>query len=156
MFFLFNSYRREFRRSKPTLVLAVGSSDGANQPQFSSSEVPTVQTNFSSLYREFRQRKPTLVLLVGSSDGANQLQFSSSGVPTGQTNSSSLRRKFRQNKFFLLFLIRYSDGKKWYSFFSALYNDTTILHCLSFFITLTNLIFFMIPAIILIKKMSST
>jgi hypothetical protein len=97
-----SSRRREFRRSKPTLVLIVGSSDGANQLQFSSSGVPT--------------GKPTLVLVVGSSDGANQLQFSSSGVPTGQTNSSSHRREFRQHKFFLLFLIRYSDGKKWYSF----------------------------------------
>ena len=90
MFFLFNSYRREFRRGKPTLVLVVGSSDGANQPQFSSSEVPTVQTNSSSHRREFRRGKPTSVLLVGSSDGANQLQFSLSGVPTEQTNVSDI------------------------------------------------------------------
>ena len=82
------------RKGKYFSVLLVGSSDGANQPQFSSSEVPTKQTNSSSHRREFRRSKPTLVLLVGSSNEANQLQLSSSGVPTGQTNFSSPCREF--------------------------------------------------------------
>ena len=106
-YFFWNEFEiwNEFVKPKRKQIHLVPSSDGANRVLFSTSEIPTAQTEFSSYRRKSRQCKPSLVLNVGSSDSANRVLFSTSEVPTGQTKSSSYRWKSRRRKPSLIVIV---------------------------------------------------